>query len=852
MSDNLVRETMALLVSSTSREGVQAIRLPTLGKTIDIATQMDSTTGQEVVLWSDIALVFRNALYLQYGTKVIPFLKGADFKTLDPLRIAAVPGATLEVVVDEDDDDGSTSFGFSSSRIAVKKTKSKKLSAQKSRYHPSPIPQPTRHEPSSSWAPSIQSARSGAPQTAQTSFQEQSTGEPKSGSFFNSFFSNMRPEVPRERHQRDPFVTSNTAQRTPTNESVATAIDTPDKDLQPSSIDLSALRSPQYGLVEEALANYSHIEVPEGTFQLLLGTSKDGARNPQCDSSSDNTLTHTNDPQSLDSSTLTAPTPTATDAPQPQAQEDIVFVDCQHDPASQKEVVLWDDIILAFNDVLHVRHKAKVVPFLKGADFRVLEPRRIAAVPDAVLDVIIEGKSSQTESIPYKPQEALQDYPQKDITTATTGTTTITHSPQGGSIQEVTITIAEAVPAPAPVVASGVSRAPQAIPDSTDSSNNNNSKEHTQSDVKDTTNRGPQLYVEDLDQTHTNADLGDVAAQVKLGDMYLEGKVAPQNYQSAMKWYLKAADQGSPDAQRKIGTIHCKGLGVSQDYTEGMQWYIRAAGQGGADAQREIGDMYANGLGISQDHKKSMEWYLKAAEQGDPDAQREIGNNYFKGLGVSQDHKKSMDWYLKAAKQGNAPAQCNIAVIYSTGDGVSRDYKNAADWYRKSALQGYALAQRSMGNLYKNGFGVRTDYAKAMEWYQKASAQGLPQAQADVASLHYHGYGVPKDYSTAMRCYLGAAEQSNKAAQFQLGHMFEHGEGTSQDYTKAFEWYIKAAEQGDGGASKCIGQMYYKGLGVLKDLNMAVDWYRKAVEQGNASAKASVDAALKDLHRQKN
>ncbi|KAG0378839.1 hypothetical protein BGX24_002629 [Mortierella sp. AD032] len=110
----------------------------------------------------------------------------------------------------------------------------------------------------------------------------------------------MRSEVPRERHQRDPLVTSNTAQRTPTNESVATAIDTSDKDLQSSSIDLSALRNPQYGLVEEALANYSHIEVPEGTFQL----------------------THTNDPQSLDSvkqptrspqyySTLTTPTDTA-------------------------------------------------------------------------------------------------------------------------------------------------------------------------------------------------------------------------------------------------------------------------------------------------------------------------------------------------------------------------------------------------------------------------------------------------------------------------------------------------------------------------------------------------------------
>jgi hypothetical protein len=70
-------------------------------------------------------------------------------------------------------------------------------------------------------------------------------------------------------------------------------------------------------------------------------------------------------------STLTAPAPTPTDPPRIQAQEDIVFVDYQHDPATDKDIVLWDDVILAFNDALHVRHNAKIVPFLKGAAFRV-------------------------------------------------------------------------------------------------------------------------------------------------------------------------------------------------------------------------------------------------------------------------------------------------------------------------------------------------------------------------------------------------------------------------------------------------------------------------------------------------
>ena len=47
----------------------------------------------------------------------------------------------------------------------------------------------------------------------------------------------------------------------------------------------------------------------------------------------------------------------------------IVYVDIHKDPGIPKGIVLWDDIRLAFDDALHIRHKARVVPFLKGADY---------------------------------------------------------------------------------------------------------------------------------------------------------------------------------------------------------------------------------------------------------------------------------------------------------------------------------------------------------------------------------------------------------------------------------------------------------------------------------------------------
>ncbi|KAK3844366.1 MAG: hypothetical protein J3R72DRAFT_438727 [Linnemannia gamsii] len=67
--------------------------------TIYIVCHMDASSGKNILLWDDIKAVFGNALYVRSGDLAIPFLKGPDFKNLDPPRIAAISGVTLDVVV---------------------------------------------------------------------------------------------------------------------------------------------------------------------------------------------------------------------------------------------------------------------------------------------------------------------------------------------------------------------------------------------------------------------------------------------------------------------------------------------------------------------------------------------------------------------------------------------------------------------------------------------------------------------------------------------------------------------------------------------------------------------------------
>ncbi|KAG0276039.1 hypothetical protein BGZ96_003496 [Linnemannia gamsii] len=268
---------------------------------------------------------------------------------------------------------------------------------------------------------------------------------------------------------------------------------------------------------------------------------------------------------------------------------EIYYVDCHLDPTTQKPVVLWDDILQAFVNAVQVRDKARVVPFLKDSDLRNLEPRRIAAVPDTVLDVAVvntklgsslpvsmrqeEGTISGTDVVvshntPATSNPAVTRNPVYGLeNTAMDNYTHIDHPafaprPRGTQVllDDYSLTDKD-IPAP-PRIDSGntpLLRAPQS-----------------------TTTKASKGM--DLVQLSIRASQGDTSAQVALGDMYKGGRGVKQDYQTAMDWYLLAANQGDPVGQRKVGLLYYKGLGTTQDYSTAMNWFIKAADQEDSEA----------------------------------------------------------------------------------------------------------------------------------------------------------------------------------------------------------------------------------------------------------------------------
>ncbi|KAF9328499.1 hypothetical protein BGZ91_000974 [Linnemannia elongata] len=81
--------------------------------------------------------------------------------------------------------------------------------------------------------------------------------------------------------------------------------------------------------------------------------------------------------------------------------DDIIHINCYADPESHIDFILWDEIKQVFEEALFVKCGSNLHPYLKGADFRPLEPKRIAAVPGVVLDVVVGGELVALTKVAY-------------------------------------------------------------------------------------------------------------------------------------------------------------------------------------------------------------------------------------------------------------------------------------------------------------------------------------------------------------------------------------------------------------------------------------------------------------------
>jgi Sel1 repeat len=159
---------------------------------------------------------------------------------------------------------------------------------------------------------------------------------------------------------------------------------------------------------------------------------------------------------------------------------------------------------------------------------------------------------------------------------------------------------------------------------------------------------------------------------------------------------LLSAKQGDVKAELRLADMYHDGRGVTLDYAEALRWYRKVADRD-AKAQYAIGYMYDVGQGLPQDYAQAALWYRRAADLGYSRAQCALGSMYYDGRGLRQDYPESAYWYRKAADQGFARARYDLGYMYENGEGVPRAPAEAKRLYRIAAAQGDELALRAVG-----------------------------------------------------------------------------------------------------------------------------------------------------------
>jgi TPR repeat protein len=78
-----------------------------------------------------------------------------------------------------------------------------------------------------------------------------------------------------------------------------------------------------------------------------------------------------------------------------------------------------------------------------------------------------------------------------------------------------------------------------------------------------------------------------VGAQVRLGEIYMHGDLAPPDFALAKSYLEKAAYHGDPRAAILLGQMHRLGLGTGVDLRKAYAWSEVSALEGGTFAKRE-------------------------------------------------------------------------------------------------------------------------------------------------------------------------------------------------------------------------------------------------------------------------
>jgi TPR repeat protein len=155
------------------------------------------------------------------------------------------------------------------------------------------------------------------------------------------------------------------------------------------------------------------------------------------------------------------------------------------------------------------------------------------------------------------------------------------------------------------------------------------------------------------------ANAGDAASQIRVGDSYKEGNVVEKDYAQSAAWYRKAGDQGHTDAMIRMAGLYRDGAeGFPRDMEQAVAWYRKAAELWDVDAQATLGVLYSMGQGVPHSDADAYYWFYLAAKVKGPKQEKYAASRQMMGARITvdeqQDAEKRANTWLDARPRPGA------------------------------------------------------------------------------------------------------------------------------------------------------------------------------------------------------
>ncbi|MBA2655685.1 MAG: sel1 repeat family protein [Tatlockia sp.] len=396
------------------------------------------------------------------------------------------------------------------------------------------------------------------------------------------------------------------------------------------------------------------------------------------------------------------------------------------------------------------------------------------------------------------------------------------------------------------------------------------------------------------------AEQGDVNAQARLGELYVNGSIVAKDQTKGLHLLMKAAENKSYIAMVALGELAMK----QNQASTALDWLTKAVNSANPSTKAELAlaRLYSDPKSSLVDPKMSFHWTQQAAEKGSPEAQLALALMYKDGKGVAADPQLAQQWQLKA-KEKNTAKTSNLAAEVQ-----------AARWLSDGKVDNFALINYGLGGIYSNwqnplslkennyNYAPQMDGLSRSELYKPNFVMAKPQnipisdyfdliaptlnastsanwafpryaLNKQIAALQKNeslvvdhkprmsmvqegapypeksgpqkfnyfkeqtaGWENKSNYQSVLNELYGQAILGNSSAQFEIGQLYQYGIGVVKSPQQAITYYQLAAAQLDIRAEYNLGVMYLEGQTTPIDYKQGMNWMIDAAFKGNRFA----------------